>query len=172
MLAGIKAPGSTWRNVVFDTTDPTKAVRGGGCIEGAITDLSEADFTGASFTGMNWGNTIFDGATMPPVIESAAVLRVDGLILNIETSFEGASLKKARMAGIKISETGMTSADIRGADLRGTEFRDMKDMMDLAFDETTRLEGAKFINSVPPYALMKLKEKQERPSAPPPSPGP
>ena len=166
MLAGIYAPDSTWRNVVFDTTDPAKAVRGGGCIEGAQTDLSNADFTGGVFTGMNWGNTNMDGATLPPVIK-AAVRGIGDKTHVIETNFEGASLKNANMRNISISGTSMAHADISGADLQGAKFSDMGDMNGMIFDKATKLSGTEFIRSVPPYPLIQLKERQEKEAASP-----
>lgn len=162
MLAGIKAPHSIWRNVIFDITDPAKAVRGGGCIQDANTDVSGADFSGAAFIGMNWGNTNMEGAIMPKVIKPA--IRNPGQPTQEihETTFEGSNLRNVTLTDAKISVTSTSHADIRGADLRGTEFRDMKDMMDMHFDENTKLNGATFINAVPPYDLVKLKNKQEQ----------
>lgn len=167
MLAGIKAGGSTWRNVVFDITDPEKAVRGGGCIEGANTNLSGADFTGAVFIGMNWGNTNLQGAILPAEIRAAVRNPGQKDEQRIETSFEGAILQNAILTGAKVSETSMSHADIRGADLRGTEFRNMKDMLNMHFDDNTKVAGTSFIRSVPPYLLLELKERQEKSSAAP-----
>lgn len=162
MLAGIKAPDSKWHNVMFDITDPAKAVRGGGCIKNANTDLSGADFSGGAFIGMNWDSTNMEGAILPKIIRAA--VRNPGTPEQqiVETSFEAANLQKAALKDAKVSGTNMSHIDIRGADLRGTEFHDMKAMLEIHFDEHTKLAGAQFINSVPPYELVKLKEKQEQ----------
>lgn len=171
MLAGIKAPGSTWRNVVFDTTDPAKAVRGGGCIQGAETDMRYADFSGAQFIGMNWENSDFEGAKLPPVIKAAVRNSGQPDEQRIETSFEGASLSYTIMLNSTISETNMSNVSVKGADMRNATFLNMKGMTDMEFDNNTKLAGAKFINATPPYPLILLQQKQEAAGSGAPSPG-
>lgn len=169
MLAGIIAPNSSWKDIIFSTEDPTRTILGSGCIEGIVTNLSGADFSSSEFRGMNWGNANMENAILPSLIGPAVRNYGGGKTQVINTNFEGANLRGVSLRRAKISSTDMPHADASGADMSDAEFTDMGDMADMNFNENTIVFGASFNNSVPPYELLKLKEKQERKSAPAPA---